>query len=131
MTIPSTLSASVVAYDAGEARQCLQYRHRREAAESAALGHVGLSESQVAGLRSERDYDDGRLEYEVEFRSGGMGMSTPSTEPRSDPGIRKGLGLKKRPGASLSAGAFWRFRAGMAWRRSRLPDGCRPKPTRW
>ena len=43
-----------------------------QAAKAAALKHAGLSESQVAGLRSERDYDDGRLEYEVEFRSGGM-----------------------------------------------------------
>lgn len=41
-----------------------------EAAKSAALKHAGLSADQVAGLRGEKDYDDGRLEYEVEFRSG-------------------------------------------------------------
>ena len=43
-----------------------------EAAKSAALSHAGVSASQVFGLKAERDYDDGRLEYEVEFRAGGM-----------------------------------------------------------
>ena len=43
-----------------------------EAAKSAALKHAGLSADQVTGLRGEKDYDDGRLEYEVEFRSGQM-----------------------------------------------------------
>ena len=42
-----------------------------EAAVSAALAHAGLSQNQVTGLKCERDYDDGRLEYEVEFKSNG------------------------------------------------------------
>lgn len=36
-----------------------------------ALKHAGLSEKDVKGLRCEFDYDDGRPEYDVEFRSGG------------------------------------------------------------
>ncbi|MCM1192417.1 MAG: PepSY domain-containing protein [Butyrivibrio sp.] len=44
----------------------------REAAKSAALTHAGLSETQVVGMKVEQDWDDGRLEYEVEFKSGGM-----------------------------------------------------------
>ena len=43
-----------------------------QSAKSAALTHAGLSESQTTGMKVERDYDDGRLEYEVEFKSGGM-----------------------------------------------------------
>ena len=35
-----------------------------------ALTHAGLSQSQVYELEVKRDYDDGRLEYEVEFKSG-------------------------------------------------------------
>lgn len=42
----------------------------REAALQAALAHAGLSESQVTGLSVERDWDDGRLEYDVEFWCG-------------------------------------------------------------
>lgn len=41
-------------------------------ARTAALQHAGLSETQVTKLKVERDYDDGRLEYEVEFKSGGV-----------------------------------------------------------
>ncbi len=37
------------------------------AAKAAALNHAGLSESKVSRLKVERDFDDGRLEYEVEF----------------------------------------------------------------
>ena len=37
---------------------------------NAALAHAGLSQSQVYELEVQRDYDDGRLEYEVEFKSG-------------------------------------------------------------
>ena len=43
-----------------------------QAAKTAALTHAGVSESQTYELEVERDYDDGRLEYEVEFKSGGM-----------------------------------------------------------
>ena len=66
------VDGSVVAYDTEKHASASSTDIGSEAAKSAALGHAGLSESQVAGLRSERDYDDGRLEYEVEFRSGGM-----------------------------------------------------------
>lgn len=43
-----------------------------QAAKAAALSHAGVAESQAYELEVERDYDDGRLEYEVEFKSGGM-----------------------------------------------------------
>lgn len=43
-----------------------------QAAKAAALAQAGVSESQAYELEVERDYDDGRLEYEVEFKSGGM-----------------------------------------------------------
>ena len=43
-----------------------------EAAKAAALRDAGLSESAVTGMKVERDYDDGRVEYDVEFRSGGV-----------------------------------------------------------
>ena len=42
-----------------------------QAALNAALAHAGLSQDQVYDLEVKRDYDDGRLEYEVEFKSGG------------------------------------------------------------
>lgn len=42
----------------------------REGAKSAALTHAGVSESQTTGMKVERDWDDGRLEYEVEFYAG-------------------------------------------------------------
>ncbi len=42
-----------------------------EAAKAAALGHAGLSESQVSRLKCKQDFDDGRLEYEVEFSADG------------------------------------------------------------
>ena len=41
-------------------------------AKSIALAHAGLTEAQVKGLRAEYDRDDGRLEYDVEFRVGNM-----------------------------------------------------------
>ena len=43
-----------------------------QAAKQAALTHAGISESQTTSMKLERDYDDGRLEDEVEFKSGGM-----------------------------------------------------------
>lgn len=43
-----------------------------DGAKAAALKHAGLKESAVTELKVERDEDDGRLEYEVEFRAGGM-----------------------------------------------------------
>ena len=36
-----------------------------------ALAHAGLSESQVTRLKAEFDYDDGRPEYDVEFKYDG------------------------------------------------------------
>lgn len=41
-------------------------------AKSIALAHAGLTEAQVKGLRAEFDRDDGRPEYDVEFRVGNM-----------------------------------------------------------
>ena len=43
-----------------------------EAAKAAALSHAGVAESQATKMEVEQDWDDGRLEYEVEFKSGGM-----------------------------------------------------------
>lgn len=43
----------------------------REAALAAALSHAGVSQDQVYGLEVKREYDDGRLEYEIEFKTGG------------------------------------------------------------
>ena len=42
-----------------------------QAAKDAALRHAGLSESQVTRLKCEKDRDDGRTVYEVEFDSNG------------------------------------------------------------
>ena len=39
----------------------------REGAKKAALNDAGLSESDVTDWKIERDWDDGRLEYEIEF----------------------------------------------------------------
>lgn len=41
-------------------------------AKSIALQHAGLKESAVSALRCKFDYDDGRAEYEVDFRQGGL-----------------------------------------------------------
>lgn len=41
-------------------------------AKAIALSHAGLSEAQVSRLRAEKDKDNGRLEYEVEFSADGM-----------------------------------------------------------
>ncbi len=43
-----------------------------DAAYAAALAKAGVSESDVTWSKVKRDYDDGRLEYEVEFRTVGM-----------------------------------------------------------
>lgn len=42
-----------------------------EAALAAALSHAGVSQDQVYNLEVKREYDDGRLEYEIEFKTGG------------------------------------------------------------
>lgn len=44
----------------------------QDAAKQAALGHAGLTESQVTGWEIERDWDDGRLEYDIEFWCGAI-----------------------------------------------------------
>ena len=43
----------------------------REDALAAALNHAGVSQDQVYDLEVKREYDDGRLEYESEFKTGG------------------------------------------------------------
>ena len=42
-----------------------------EAALAAALNHADVSQDQVYDLEVKREYDDGRLEYEIEFKTGG------------------------------------------------------------
>lgn len=41
-------------------------------AKNIAFQHAGVSSNAVSALRAELDYDDGRLEYEVEFRANGL-----------------------------------------------------------
>jgi len=43
-----------------------------DGAKNAALAHAGVKESEAAGLRAEKDWDDGRLTFEVEFRVGAV-----------------------------------------------------------
>ncbi len=43
----------------------------QDAAVAAALDHAGLTEDQVSRLKCERDRDDGRIEYEIEFKCDG------------------------------------------------------------
>lgn len=43
-----------------------------EKAKSIALDHAGVSAGQTYEMKVERDWDDGVLEYEVEFKAGGM-----------------------------------------------------------
>lgn len=43
-----------------------------EKAKSIALNHAGVSASQTSEMKAEQDWDDGVLEYEVEFKAGGM-----------------------------------------------------------
>ena len=48
----------------------------REAALAAALNHAGVSQDQVYGLDVKQEYDDGRLEYEIEFKTGEIGRAS-------------------------------------------------------
>ena len=43
-----------------------------EEAKTIALSHAGLTAEAVTFVKAKQDYDDGRLEYEVEFKAGGM-----------------------------------------------------------
>ncbi|OUQ81642.1 PepSY domain-containing protein [Flavonifractor sp. An100] len=43
-----------------------------EEAKTVALNHAGVSESETTKMKVELDEDDGRLQYEVEFKAGGM-----------------------------------------------------------
>ena len=36
------------------------------------MAHAGVSENQTTKMEVERDWDDGRLEYDVEFKAGNM-----------------------------------------------------------
>ncbi len=42
-----------------------------DVAKQAALDHAGLAEADVTGLKIEQDWDDGRLEYDIDFWCGG------------------------------------------------------------
>ena len=42
-----------------------------QAARQAAFSHAGVSESSAYDIKSETDYDDGRKEYEIEFKAAG------------------------------------------------------------
>lgn len=42
-----------------------------QAALNAAWSHAGVSQNQVYDLEVKREYDDGRLEYEIDFKAGG------------------------------------------------------------
>ena len=55
--VKNTVNTSVSTADIGQ-----------EAAKQAALNHAGVSEAQVSKMKIKQDYDDGRLEYEVEFK---------------------------------------------------------------
>lgn len=65
---PPTSSASTespsVAYSSGDIGDA--------AAKASALTHAGLAENEVTNLYAERDWDDGRLEYEVDFWRGAV-----------------------------------------------------------
>lgn len=50
-----------------------QGAHTVQEAEAAALAHAGFSAEQVTRLHTEVDYENGRKEFEVEFRSGDWG----------------------------------------------------------
>ena len=47
----------------------------QDQAVSIALAHAGLSQSQVYRLEAEREWEDDHLEYQVEFKAGGMEYS--------------------------------------------------------
>ena len=64
----------------------------QDQAVSIALAHAGLSQSQVYGLEAEREWEDDHLEYQVEFKAGGMGTATtlpPLTVPSSPLSVRR------------------------------------------
>ena len=42
------------------------------AAKAAALNHAGVAENQTTKMEVDRDWENGRLEYEVDFKAGGM-----------------------------------------------------------
>ena len=58
---PTVPTSSTAEQDVGE-----------EAAKKAALDNAGLSESDVTNWKVERDWDDGRLEYDIEFWCGNI-----------------------------------------------------------
>ena len=57
--LPQTPSSGTQAQDVGQ-----------DAAKQAALDHAGLAEGDVTGWKIEREWDDGRLEYDIEFWCG-------------------------------------------------------------
>ncbi len=78
-----------------------------DAAVAAALTHAGLSSSDVSALKTELDWDDGAMVYEVEFVSGGYeyeydidaktGAVRKSEKERDDGGSRPSLPSDQTP----------------------------------
>lgn len=64
-------TAPKVDTNAAAPAQPAENRLTDEEARDIALRHAGLSVNDVRGLRVEFDYDDGRPEYDVDFRSSG------------------------------------------------------------
>ena len=60
-------TGEVIAYDRETHQTAANTDIGSDAAQAAALSAAGASQSQATGLRVQREYDDGRLEYEVEF----------------------------------------------------------------
>lgn len=56
--------------DAGKKQQTTTDDIGRDKAKEIALQQAGVAEEDVTWVKVERDYDDGRLEYKVEFRLG-------------------------------------------------------------
>ena len=81
----------------------------QDQAVSIALAHAGLSQSQVYRLEAEREWEDDHLEYQVEFKAGGMEYEI--QDRRQEPAACSPMrwigtdAAKRRPGATGSGAA--------------------------
>ena len=78
-----------------------------QAAQTAALNHAGVQAGTVSEMKCERDQDDGRTIYEVEFRAGRMeyeyevdAATGPFSRQNQNTTIRR---LKEKPDGSPQA----------------------------